>query len=408
VTVVGSEAEISALPVFVLQTPASGASFDPLTLPAGLKNNDTLGLNCTGSGGIVTIERINATGVPNGFQFVLQVGVAAGGMIVRLKDHDSANNDVNTPQHIDYDLKEDEGVIIRRAVTRWTVVSRVGAAGATGPTGPTGATGATGPTGPTGATGATGATGPTGPTGSTGGIGPTGPSGAADDPLERLIIAEDFVHMSSSTTGTQAISTTDTAVIFGQTAWVTVCNANSGTITHSAGTSGHPGQITIATAATNGTLCRLVHAGQGWAAGTHANSTLFGDIESLVIWMQIPTLTTMTFRIGMWDVIAGTNGFGFTLDTNVDALLRAQNANAGTPTNTTTTAVSTMSKYEMRVNAAASQIDYYLDSVLIGTHTTNLPAGIALSPYFLIGNRSGVVRTMVLDIFRMRSKLLVR
>ena len=423
ITTSGTEAQIDTLPQIKVITPASGATLDPLTLPSDLKNGDTLGINCTGSGGIVTIERLDATGVPNGFEFVLLVGVANGGMIVRLKHHDSATNDVNTPQHIDYDLKVDEAVIIRRAVTRWDMVDRAGGAGATGPTGPAGATGPAGPTGatgagsagatgPTGPSGPTGATGPTGASGTTGPTGPVGPSGAGagDSPLERCQVFEDFVHMSSGVTGTQTITTTDTAVVFGSSVWNTVraATGGDGSITHNAGTAGRPGLITIATGASNGTLLRLNHVGQGWAAGTHANPWIFQDVERYVLWMQVPTLTTMTFRIGLWDTISATNGFGFNFDTNVDGLLRAVTAVGGTPVNTTITAVATMSKYEMVVASGGAQVDFYLDNVLVASHTTGLPTSVALAPYILLGNRAGAIRTAVLDVFWLRSQLLSR
>lgn len=223
------------------------------------------------------------------------------------------------------------------------------------------------------------------------------------------------MHMASGATGVQALSTTDQSILFGSTIWNAVIAGGAGTtgsISHTAGTSGHPGQVTIATGAGNGTLIQFTHCGQGWAAasplGTHPQQILFEDIESVVVWCQVPTLTTCVFRIGMWDGRGAQNGFGFTMDTSVDALLRAQNANAATPTSTTMTAISTLSKYEMRVNAAANQIDFYIDNVLVATHTSNLPTGVALSPYILIGNRSGVVRSMLVDIFDMLSQPLSR
>lgn len=382
----GATATVDALPVTHVLTPAA-TTFDPLTFPAGFKNGDLLAFNSTGN---VIIERIDATGIASGFRFTVINGLAP---TLTVKHHDAANDDVNTPQHADYVLDVDEAVTFQRAVTRWFIVDRVNVAG------PTGATGPTGPAGPTGPSGATGSTGPIGPSG----------AGAGDSPLERMQVFEDFVHHLSGVGGSQLITTTDSTITFGSTTWNIVrSGGGDATIANSAGISGHPGIVTLSTPVTNGTLIRLVHAGQGWAAGSHNSSTIFEDIESLVIWLQVPTLTTVTFRIGMWDGIAAANGFGFNFDTNVDALLRAQNSAGGAPTNTTLTAVSTLSKYEMRVAAGGTQIDYYLDNVLVASHTTNLPAGVALSPYILLGNRAGVVRTMAIDVFWLRSKLLVR
>ena len=80
----------------------------------------------------------------------------------------------------------------------------------------------------------------------------------------------------------------------------------------------------------------------------------------------------------------------------------------GTPVNTTITAVATMSKYEMVVASGGAQVDFYLDNVLVASHTTGLPTSGALAPYILRGNRAGAIRTAVLDVFWLRSQLLSR
>lgn len=432
VDVTGDVATISALPGFVLETlTGTGPTFNARVLPATLKHMFTLGWVSNGTN--ITLNGIdtddsNGDPIPSGFRFILRWSDSGGsGATLTINDESgsagAADMRISTPQNVAYVLKDGESVWVERSLTRWGLTDRVTVAGATGPTGPAGATGPTGPTGPTGATGtgatgsagatgptgATGATGATGPTGATGGTGPIGPSGAsaADNPLERFQIVEDFSHLNASN-GSQTINTTDSLALFGESAWNVVANANTGTLVHSTGTSGHPGIVTLTTGTTNGTLLRMVHAGPGWAAGSHNNSIIFQDIERVVIWAQFATLTTMTFRIGLWDVINATNGFGWTLDTNVDASLRAQNQAGGTPTSTTTTAVSTMAKYEMVVASGGGQIDYYLNNSLIASHTTNLPANVALSPYLLIGNRSGVARSMALDVFWLRSQLLTR
>jgi hypothetical protein len=133
---------------------------------------------------------------------------------------------------------------------------------------------------------------------------------------------------------------------------------------------------------------------------------VYDNVESFVLWAQAPTLTTMFFIFGLWDGVSLANGCGFVFDTNVDALLRARTTTGGVPVNTTMTAVSTLSKYEIRMSTG--QADFYLDNVLVATHTTGLPTGVALSPYIVVGNRAAVLRSLVLDVIYVRSKLLTR
>lgn len=99
--------------------------------------------------------------------------------------------------------------------------------------------------------------------------------------------------------------------------------------------------------------------------------------------VRIPTLSTSgerySFRIGTGDADTGehTDGVYFEYDEAVDAHWQAVSANNSTRTKTVISSVTVTAGqwYNLRilVNAAGTSVRYFIDNVLVATHTTNIP-----------------------------------
>lgn len=104
-----------------------------------------------------------------------------------------------------------------------------------------------------------------------------------------------------------------------------------------------------------------------------------GDISSIRIW------------VGLFDALPNAsgdptlNGAGFRYDTSVDgtAFWRTwSNDNSGGGAATTTTvAIAINTPYRLRVKCLASSIEFYINGVLVATHSTNLPVSTAMMGY---------------------------
>jgi hypothetical protein len=104
-----------------------------------------------------------------------------------------------------------------------------------------------------------------------------------------------------------------------------------------------------------------------------------------------PTISSYRFWAGMFDAVPNSasdpvvNGAGFRYATDVDgtAFWRTwsnDNSGAGTAT-TTSVAIVAGQEYTLRIKCLASSIEFYIDDVLVATHSTNLPATGTLMGY---------------------------
>jgi len=105
-----------------------------------------------------------------------------------------------------------------------------------------------------------------------------------------------------------------------------------------------------------------------------------------------PTITSIRYWIGMFsanpDAVSDLNaihGAAFRYDTGVDgtAFWRCVTGNnGGSETSTTTTvAITSSTRYLLRIEAGASNVNFYIDGVLVATHTTTLPTATQLMGY---------------------------
>ncbi len=200
--------------------------------------------------------------------------------------------------------------------------------------------------------------------------------------------------------------------------WTTL---GSGTNPHSVVSSvTNSGTVTVETAATNNTYFGMITLSTGaTSASGHAVLDFFNSVNKIRLGaqriffearVQIPTLSvaaqTFTVQIGLADTnTAGlpTNGifFSYTHGTNSGAWVGVCRAiSTSTPTNSVVTVVAAQ-WYELRaeINASRTNVDFYIDGVLISSNAINIPtttAGMRLM--FQIDKSVGTTaRTMLAD-----------
>jgi len=110
----------------------------------------------------------------------------------------------------------------------------------------------------------------------------------------------------------------------------------------------------------------------------------------LAAWTNLSTATERFYlEAGFMDSLAGATTYSayFSYTDNVNSGQWQCITNDGTGSTTTSTTVaptaSTFQRFDISVNAAASEVKFYIDGTLVGTHTTTIPTGST--------NRTGVV-----------------
>lgn len=282
-----------------------------------------------------------------------------------------------------------------------------GIQGPAGPPGPIGATGSTGAIGPAGVTGNTGPTGPTGATGLTGPTGDTGPAGAdATQALlaQRLqyVMIDDFDYV-GGTLSAAAGSIQD--VITGTSAWGLESSAGTGTVTSITGVQDHPGILQISTSSTNGAVS-AIHKGLKSISST---AVIRADqVFRAQFIVRMNSIASAGFRVGLANTtFSPTDGFYFDFDTNSSPNYRTITLAASTATtNTSTTAVSTNFVRLTIQQTNIGEIEFYVDNVLISTHTDNVPVASALVPHIRVITRTSGVKTLDIDWVAIESQLL--
>ena len=110
----------------------------------------------------------------------------------------------------------------------------------------------------------------------------------------------------------------------------------------------------------------------------------------LAAWTNLSTATERFYlEAGFMDSLAGATTysayFSYTDNVNSGQWQCITTDGTGSTTTNTTVAptVSTFQRFDISVNAAASEVKFYIDGTLVGTHTTTIPTGST--------NRTGVV-----------------
>lgn len=130
----------------------------------------------------------------------------------------------------------------------------------------------------------------------------------------------------------------------------------------------------------------------------------------LVALVRWPTLSTVAqeyiSRVGLLDVVAAdaVDGCYFEYDrlTSGDVVRCKTSANSVRTATATTTAIvaNTWTHLALVVNAAASSVGFYVDGVLVATHTANIPTGAGRETSIgmaIVKSAGGTARTLDVD-----------
>lgn len=244
----------------------------------------------------------------------------------------------------------------------------------------------------------------TGPTGATG---PAGSGGI--DYMTTFEIKDDFSYGPAAT-----VSTTASTIPTGEGNWGILASGSTNGALAMLGESNHPGILRLTTSASINTGVRLYKNSVNWAGSTTGTGSLTGGVilfEQIasVIWVvRNVTNTTCKFTLAMVDNIAvgaaSGNGCGFFYDSagNLQCITVVGGVSTSTVTNVTLPTANTFARYEMTITPTS--IVYEIDSVTVATHSTNLPTGVALTPYALIiATAAAAARNLDIDLFWLKS-----
>lgn len=157
-------------------------------------------------------------------------------------------------------------------------------------------------------------------------------------------------------------------------------------------------------------------------SGNLAVSTVFGSGEAeYQTLIQIPTLATATddyvFRCGFGTATNAdhADGIYFEYDRGISAnwlLKTASNSSRTTTTSSVTVAAASWIHLKWVVNSAGTQVDFYVDDILAGSNTTNIPTttGRGSGPNYQMTQVAIVAggRTVAIDYFYFSKKFTAR
>lgn len=171
----------------------------------------------------------------------------------------------------------------------------------------------------------------------------------------------------------------------------------------------HPGVVRHDTSTTSGAYCGTILCWNGlYVSG---QIILEGEV------CLNNTATAAFARFGLGNDVVGadhTNGVYFEFDQATSSAWRIVTASSSSRTKTTTAVTaSTATWFTMRieVNAAATSVAFYIDDVLVGTHTTNIPTANTQPVGVHCFARSGAASSfwaMDVDWVRLRYRSLAR
>jgi hypothetical protein len=178
------------------------------------------------------------------------------------------------------------------------------------------------------------------------------------------------------------------------------------------------GRIGLISLSTGTTATGRQNMWRGMSATTQSEISYGGGQMEIVGLVMFPNLSTSTDEFNAFFGFGGNPGnptvngsvlIGYDRANTGDFWV-VRNADGGGPTSTTTSvAVVANQWYKLRivVNAAATQVDYYIDGTLVATHTTHVPTSAnTVAPAFSINKTVGTTsRKIMIDAYYEKFKL---
>lgn len=187
----------------------------------------------------------------------------------------------------------------------------------------------------------------------------------------------------------------------GQIGWIA-----AGTITAGSGTiANHPGTIILDTGASSGTVARI--------NGSNPQGAQFSTTNpQSIVWIaratQVDANTTMRFGSGnSWGTSPPNDGVYFERldgDTNWFAVTRSASSSA---TRVDTGVVADTNWLRFRIEQTSTSVLFYINDVLVGTQTTQIPS-VYICPGAFIINSAAASKKMEIDFFSLRLTGLAR
>ncbi len=190
----------------------------------------------------------------------------------------------------------------------------------------------------------------------------------------------------------------------GSLGWFNTAAGTAVYTTTANGSSRHVGVIVLQT----GTTSTNAHGMQLGQAATNGIARA-QDIEYMGCIVAVPTITTVTVRIGIAQdassATMGTDGYWFEFDSATNANWRV-NTRAGGTSGTltdTTVAVTAGNWYLLEVfRISSSDLQFYVNGVQRATFSANIATTVACSPSFRVITGAAAARTLNIDWFKMR------
>lgn len=191
------------------------------------------------------------------------------------------------------------------------------------------------------------------------------------------------------------ISGTETSGSIGKLNWI-ITNDVAGTIdTNCNGQTDRPGCITIATSVTNPSYIMLTPKLKADATGLFDSAK---DWEIIAI-VKCVNAGTNICEFGMAYTFDMTKYVKFKSDISQTYWYAINSDGTTTPSTTTAVTRSTSAWYRLKIMSTGGvNVKYYINDVLVATHTTGLPTG-QMQPYFYQYTSSGAVKNMIIDFF---------
>ncbi len=221
--------------------------------------------------------------------------------------------------------------------------------------------------------------------------------------LKRRVMqwSEDFEYCPTSGSAT----TTGATLGFGNTNWFLQGTVATCTYSQRTPEANHPGVFAVTTGNTNGDGFQF-HRGVEGNIG--AGCILGSDVGIMEGVVQFSAITTIYFHMGYADTLAAnTNSILIYFDTTASANWRIYCSSAGVATDTDTGIPAAAGWTALRIHrTGSSNVDFYVEDVLVGSITTNIPGAVDLSPVFRGFTRTASTRRFDFDYVSMTSAAL--
>lgn len=190
----------------------------------------------------------------------------------------------------------------------------------------------------------------------------------------------------------------------GALGWFNTAGGTAVYTTAANGSAGHLGVIVLQTGTTSGNA----HGMQLGIAATNGIGRA-QDVRYLGFIVAIPTITTVTVRIGLAQdassATMGTGGYWFEFDPATRANWSVNTRAASTSGTLTDTAVAVTAGnwYLLEVfYNSSSDLQFYINGARVATFSANIPTTVACVPSFRVTTNTAAARTLNIDWFRMR------